>query len=226
MVMAFHGHGSDRHQYATDPRPECAGAHDVAARHDMIYVSPDYRGTTSWMGPAAEADTVQLVGELKKKFKVRRVYFVGGSMGGTAVLTFAALHPDLVDGVSSQNGMGNLLEYTYNGADIQVAIKDSFGGRKDETPEEYKKRNPAEYQKRSAELHPEKFTMPLAITVGGKDGMVPPESVLRLAQAVKKKNPQVLVIDRANGGHSTNYEDTVAALEFVIDAAENGGKRK
>lgn len=219
VLLAFHGHGSDRQQYVKAAQGECAGARDVAARHRMILVSPDYREPAGWMGAAAEADTVQLIGELKKTYKVRRFFLVGASMGGSAVLTFAALHPELVDGVSSQNGMANMLEYDAGGAEIQEAIKMAYGGRKDETPEQYKKRNRQEYEKRSAELHAEKFTMPLAITAGRKDGVVPPASVLRLGAAVKKKNNNVLVIERENGGHSTNFEDTVAALEFVINAA-------
>eukprot|EP01051_Picozoa_sp_SAG22_P026304 SAG22_NODE_8233_length_672_cov_1.359511_1_plen_100_part_01 len=61
LLLALHGHGSDRKQFATSNRGECAGARAVAARHGMVYVSPDYRPTTSWMGPAAEADDVQLL---------------------------------------------------------------------------------------------------------------------------------------------------------------------
>ena len=223
LLMAFHGHGSDRRQYATTARGEAKGARDVAAKHNMIFVSPDYRAPAGWMGTAAEADTVQLIGELKRQFKVRKVYIAGGSMGGASVLTFAALHPELVDGVSSQNGVANLLEYNVDlhyVVSIQTAIKDAFGGRKDETPEQYKKRCPEEYRKRSAEFHPEKFTMPLAVTLGGKDTLVPPQSVQRLAEAVKKHNANVLVLYRPNGGHETNYADTMAALEFVIAAAQ------
>ena len=164
LMMGLHGHGSDRHQFAQDDRGECEAARDVAGRHQMIFVSPDYRDKTSWMGPAAEADMVQLIKLLRDQYKIRNVFIVGASMGGTAVLTFAALHPDLVDGVCSINGSANLLEYTVNVADIQNAIKNSFGGRPNETPQEYKKRNPEEYKKRSAQYHPEQFTMPLAMT--------------------------------------------------------------
>ena len=223
VLIAFHGHGSDRRQYVTANRGEAKGARDVAAKHNMVFVSPDYRAPAGWMGIAAEADTIHVIGELKRKFTVRRVYLTGGSMGGAAVLTFTALHPDLVNGVSSQNGLANLLEYNVDldfVVRIQTAIKDAFGGAKDETPEQYKKRNPEEYRRRSAEFHPERFTMPLAITVGGKDTLVPPQSVLRLAEAVKKHNANVLVIDRNDAGHETNYADTVAALEFVIARAE------
>jgi pimeloyl-ACP methyl ester carboxylesterase len=176
------------------------------------------------MGPAAEADIVQLIGELRKQYKVGKVFLVGGSMGGTSVLTFTALHPDLVDGVYSQNGAANLLENEVPHASLQYAIKDSFGGGKDETPEQYKKRNPEEYKKRSAEFHPEKFTMPVAFMVGGKDDVVPPQSVRRLAVAVQKKNPNVQIIDRAEVGHDCSYEDCVASLEFVIQAVRKGSK--
>jgi pimeloyl-ACP methyl ester carboxylesterase len=224
LLMAFHGHGSDRRQYMTDSRGSLRGVRDVAAKCGLILVTPDYRATTSWMGPAAEADTVQLIGELRKQYKVGKVFLVGGSMGGASVLTFTVLHPDLVDGVISQNGTANLLEYDVNYVNIQYAIKDSFGGGKDETPEQYKKRNPEEYRKRSAEFHAEKFTMPVAFMVGGKDDIVPPQSVRRLAKAVQKKNPSVLVIDRPDVGHECSYEDSVASLEFVIQAVRKGPK--
>ena len=225
LLIGFHGHGSDRRQYATESRGECRGARDVAAKHDMIFISPDYRAPAGWMGIAGEADTLQILGILKRHYKVRKVFLVGGSMGGTAVLTFAALHPDLVDGVSSQNGLANLLEYgvdLHYVVSVQTAIKDAFGGRRDETPEQFKKRNPSAYESRSAEFHPEKFTMPLAVTVGDRDQLAPPQSVLRLARAVQKHNPNVLVIERPYGAHETNYDDTVAALEFVIQATQKG----
>jgi len=91
VLLAFHGHGSDRWQFIRDARGECKGARDVAARFGMIFVSPDYRAKTSWMGPLAEADTVQIIAELRQRHTIGRVFLVGGSMGGTAVLTFAAL---------------------------------------------------------------------------------------------------------------------------------------
>lgn len=216
LMIALHGHGSDRRQYVVESRGECKGARDVAAKYGMIYVSPDYRAPAGWMGPAAEADILQIIGDFKKRYKIHKVYLVGGSMGGTGVLTFAALHPDLIDGASSQNPMADLLSYEVNFAEIQTAIKLAFGGRKDETPAEYKKRNPDEYIKRSAAFHPEKFTMPIAITLGGKDKIVPSDSARRLAEDIKKHNPDVLLIDRPKAGHETSYEDTVAALEFVI----------
>jgi len=204
VAIALHGHGSDRWQYVKDGRGECRAARDVAGKHGMIFVSPDYRARTSWMGPKAEADVVQIIAELRKRHKVGKVFLVGGSMGGSAALTFAALHPDLIAGVSSQNGTANHLEYDK----FQDAIAASFGGTKVQIPEEYRKR--------SAEFHAQAFTMPVAITAGGKDTLVPAASVVRLAGALERLGRKVLLICREEGGHSTNYADTAAALEFVL----------
>lgn len=48
----------------------------------------------NFLDAAAEADLVQIIGELKKTYRVARIFLCGGSMGGTASLTFAALHPN------------------------------------------------------------------------------------------------------------------------------------
>ena len=62
LLVALHGHGSDRWQFIRDGRDECRGTREAAARHGAILVSPDYRAPTSWMGPKAEADLVQIDG--------------------------------------------------------------------------------------------------------------------------------------------------------------------
>ncbi len=212
LLIALHGHGSDRWQFATGDIEVARAARDVAMEHSMIYVSPDYRAKTSWMGPLAEADTVQMIEDLKNQFRIDKVLISGGSMGGSSCLTFAAMHPDLVDGVVSFNGTANHLEYEK----FQDAISESFGGSKSEIPSEYKKR--------SAEYWPDKLTMPISITLGGKDLTVPPDSVLRLTEVLKKLNPDILLIYREEGGHSTNYEDSKEAYEFVVERMNDGAR--
>lgn len=204
VLIALHGHGSDRWQFVRQPRDECRAARDIAAKNRLIFISPDYRAATSWMGPLAEADMAQIIAEVKQQFPVRRVIISGGSMGGTASLTFAVLHPESVDGVVSLNGTANLLEYE----NFQEAIRASFGGTKQEVPDEYKRR--------SAEYWPKQLTMPIACTTGGQDRSVPPDSVLRLLGVLKKLERDVLLIHREQGGHSTNYDDAMQAYEFVL----------
>jgi dipeptidyl aminopeptidase/acylaminoacyl peptidase len=210
LLIALHGHGADRRQYATDPRNECRGTRDVAAKHGLIFVSPDYRGA-SWMGPAAEADLVQLIAELKQKYRIRRVFVTGASMGGTAALIFTALHPQLVDGVASFNAIASMMEYQNPYAGIYPAIQKSYGGTAQQVPAEYRKRSPL--------FTPQKFTMPVAIVVSGKDTIVPPATTIQLAEAIQKINRHVLFLHRPETGHVTSYEDTVAALEFIIQHA-------
>lgn len=214
VVIALHGHGSDRRQFIYDARGECKGVRDVARKHGLIVVAPDYRAKTSWMGPQAEADVVQIVAELRRRHRIGRVFIAGGSMGGTSALIFAALHPELIAGVCSLNGTANMLEYER----FQDAVAASYGGGKAAVPDEYKKR--------SAELWPERFTMPVVVAVGGRDEVVPPASVLRLAAKLKQAGRPVLVIHRPEGGHSTSYEDTCAAMEFMLREADRATGKK
>ncbi len=204
VLIALHGHGSDRWQFVKDARAECRASRDVAIQHGMLFVSPDYRAKTSWMGPAAEADLVQIIERLKKECQVRHIYLCGGSMGGTGALTFAALHPELIQGVAAMNGTANLLEYQ----NFQDAIRASFGGDKQAIP--------AEYKKRSAEYWPERLTMPVGMSTGGRDLLVPPQSVQRLAGVLQQLNRPVLLLHREDGGHETSYADTRQILEFIL----------
>jgi pimeloyl-ACP methyl ester carboxylesterase len=214
VLIVLHGHGSDRWQYVKDGRGECRAARDFAATHGMIFISPDYRVSTSWMGPAAESDMVQLIALLKAKHRVRRIFLSGASMGGASVLIFAALHPDLIAGVASQNGTANMLEYDK----FQDAIASSYGGDKSGKLDEYRMRSP--------ELVPGKFAMPVAFAVGGRDSVVPPASVRRLTAALKRiEKRKVLLLDRKKGGHETSYKDTMKTLEFMLLAADRGENR-
>ncbi len=209
ILIALHGHGSDRWQFIRDPRDECKAARDCAARHRMVFVSPDYRAKTSWMGPAAEADMVQILRDLRKQYTVQKIILSGGSMGGTGALTFAALHPKQIDGVVSLNGTANLVEYDQ----FQEAIAASFGGTKSVRPQEFRKR--------SAELNAGQLTMPIACTTGGLDKLVPPQSVGRLVAQLQKQNRPAHLIHRPQGGHETNYADATEAFEWVLGRLAN-----
>lgn len=204
LLIALHGHGSDRWQFIKDAGDEGRATREAAASRGMLLVSPDYRAKTSWMGPNAESDMLQILDELKSRFKIRRVILSGASMGGSSTLTFAVMHPELLDGVVSMNGTANHLEYE----NFQDAIRDSFGGPKAKIPLEYKKR--------SAEYWPERLAMPIAITASGKDAVVPPMSVTRLAGVIKKLQPNVLFIYREQELHRTSYADAKTAFDYVL----------
>jgi pimeloyl-ACP methyl ester carboxylesterase len=211
VLIALHGHGSDRWQFIRDGRDECRAFRDMAAKHGLILVSPDYRAKTSWMGPAAEADLLQIIADTRKRHKTTRFLVGGGSMGGTSALIFAALHPEAVSGVCALNGTANMLEY----ARFQDAIAVSYGASKEATP--------AEYRKRSPELWPRRFLMPVSTTTGGKDQVVPPDSVLRLTSVLSSLGVPVLALHREAVGHSTPYKEAGEALEFTIVESRREG---
>jgi len=205
VLIALHGRGSDRWQYAKHPRDECRGARAIAARYGMIFISPDYRGLTAGMNAAAEADMVQIIAMIRREHSVGKVFLTGGSMGGMSVLAFAAHHGELIDGVASANGRADLL---FKEPDDPAAAPDALPRQLDTTGE------------LAPEFTPEKFTMPVAFTLGGRDTMVPPDSVRRLYASLRDRGKRdVLIIDRPEGGHATDFPDTVASLTFVIEAA-------
>ena len=207
VLIALHGHGSDRWQFADGKTPTGVAARNAAAERGMILILPDYRARTSWMGPKAEADVCQLIADIKEQYNVGKVILCGGSMGASSALTFAAIHPELIDGVAAMNGTANHLEYD----NFQDAITASFGGTKSEIP--------AEYKKRSAEYWPERLAMPVGITASGKDTSVPLQSVLRLAGILEKIGRPVLAIYREDMGHKSKPEDTQRVIDFVLDRA-------
>ena len=206
-IIALHGHGSDRWQFVKDARPECSATRNFALAHHMLFISPDYRASTSWMGPAAEADLLDVIAYMKRHWRVHRVFLCGGSMGGTSALAFSVRHPELLSGVAAMNGTANLVEYK----GFQDAIAASYGGTKEQVPDEYRGR--------SAEFFPQHLTMPVAMTAGGKDDIVPPESCQRLYEVLRQGNTPVSLIYRAEGLHATNYEDAMSALEFIFQNA-------
>lgn len=210
VLIALHGHGSDRWQFANDQRDECRAARDAASKYQMIFVSPDYRAKTSWMGPAATADMLQIIDDLHLQFRIENVIISGGSMGGTSALAFAAMHPQQIDGVVSLNGTANLLEYQ----GFSDAISASFGGTKAEKADVYRVR--------SAELFPERLTMPVSLTTGARDTIVPPDSVLRLAEKLRQQKSPLKLIHRPEGGHETSHADGMDAFGFVIKQARKG----
>jgi pimeloyl-ACP methyl ester carboxylesterase len=207
VLIALHGHGSDRWQFSSGTTSTGRAARNAAVQRSMILILPDYRAKTSWMGPAAEADVCQIIDEVRQEYNVGKVVICGGSMGASSALTFAALHPDLVAGVAAMNGTANHLEYER----FQPAITASFGGIKQDIPEEYKKR--------SAEYWPERLTMPIGVTVSGNDTVVPPDSVRRLIGILQLLKRPVLIIDRPDVGHTSRPEDAQEVLNFVLDRA-------
>ena len=60
--------------------------------------------------------------------------------------------------------------------------------------------------------------MPIGMAVSGKDTIVPPDSVRRLAKVLEIiGHPDVMLVYRPELGHETSYADARAVLEFILE---------
>ena len=87
LLILLHGHGSDRWQAVDDSVNEFRAGRDSANARKMLVVSPDYRARTSWMGPKADADLLQIIDELKGRFRIGKTILAGvhGRFFGTDI---------------------------------------------------------------------------------------------------------------------------------------------
>ena len=69
LLVALHGHGSDRWQYAKVERGSCIAARQFAAKtQDALRLPRLFAPKTSWMGPKAEADVLQIIKDVQDKY--------------------------------------------------------------------------------------------------------------------------------------------------------------
>ncbi len=215
LVVAFHGHGSHQQQFMT---PDIYGDAfgeliRLLQQRNIIYAAPEYRGN-SWMGPLAEADTRQMLAALREEFSPRRVLLLGGSMGGTSVLIYAALHPEGLDGVLSLCPATDLEEFYHqalNGPrpEPAQAIRTSYGGSPDETPREY--------HRRSSRRHAADLTMPLTLVHGEADMLVPVAHSRGLAKRLADFGAPVRYVEIPGGDHDAPVALTSTEFERLID---------
>lgn len=107
-VVVLHGHGSHGDQLLT--RPDLEGWGDFLEENDFSVISPNLRNN-AWMSVEAVSDLVQIIQQEKNLIKYDRLILASGSMGGTGNLIFAALHPELVDGVVALGASSDLERY-------------------------------------------------------------------------------------------------------------------
>lgn len=157
----------------------------LEGRHPLLSVN--MRGT-SYMSPAATADLTELLDHCRDKLGCGRFVLLGGSGGASSAMAYAVLHPEKVHGVVAM-GMCDILarlEFARksNQPVLQKLAKTVFaayGG----TPEE----RPDLYRARSVLAHADRLTMPIILTMGENDALIPVVETRKIAAAMKgKKN--------------------------------------
>ncbi len=209
LAIWLHGAASHQEQGMTAGIYEDAFGRLARAlqRRSAIYVCPEYRGG-SWMGPAAEEDLLQIIALCQKDSEPGKVLLIGGSMGGTSALIFAARHPRLVDGVIALCPATEVAEMFDS---FPEQFLQSYGGGPAERP--------TCYRERSARLHvAELATLPLVLVHGTADAVIPVEHSRKLIEALRERNAPVLYLEMEGGDHDAppNLVCWGDCLDFVL----------
>ena len=208
--LNLHGHGSAGDQLWV--RPDIRPNLDAAVRKGMTILSPNLRGN-AWMSPAAAADLAQIIASERQRRVWTKTLFVAGSMGGTSALAFAALRPDLVDGVVALGAATDVARYQAwclapdsppRTAAIRKAIAEAIEaayGSADKTPH-------------SASANAVRLAMPIVLVHGELDETIPVEEARDLAAKMKEKR-NFVYREIPGGNHDAPLEHWAEAVELL-----------
>ena len=165
-------------------------------RHSLLSVN--LRGT-SYMSPAATIDLTDLLGYCKDNLRCERFVLLGGSGGASSAMAYAVLHPEKVHGVVAMGMCDILTRLDFarksNNPVLQklaATVFAAYGG----TPEE----KPELYQARSVLAHTDRLTMPIILTMGEADPLIPVAEARKIVAAMRGKKTFVYH-EVPKGGH-------------------------
>lgn len=176
-----------------------------AGGHSLLSVN--LRGT-AYMSPAATADLTGLLGYCQDELGCQRFVLLGGSGGASSAMAYAVLHPDKIHGVVAL-GMCDILarlDFARRSdhpvlQKLATTVFAAYGG----TPEE----KPELYRARSVLAHTDRLTMPVILTMGENDQLIPVAETRKIVAAMKGKANFVY--------HEVPHGDHDAALWVDID---------
>ena len=199
-VVVIHGHGSNGDQLYTRPDIRKAWLGQLLA-HNVSILTPNLRDS-AWMSPNAAGDLHELLEYLRVEYGAQKFVFYSGSMGGTSNLIYAVLEPRDVDCLVALGAATDLSSY-YNWCrkqkvplldEIADVISSSYGGRPEELPQVY--------EAHSVVCNFEKLTMPIYISHGIDDEIIPISQVRRLNEKLSS-NKNYRYKEIAGGGHDS-----------------------
>jgi pimeloyl-ACP methyl ester carboxylesterase len=181
-------------------------------RRNAVYICPEYRGN-SWMGPAAEADVLDILSLLTKRFPGRRLILAGGSMGGTSALIFASRHPKAVDGVIA---LCPATDPALMFGVFPEHFVESYGGSPEKVPQEFSDR-------RSRNRVEALASLPMAIAHGSADAIIGVDHSRVLVSQLRERGALYHYTEIPEGDHDSPLQIPLAQLlDFVMSQdAEN-----
>lgn len=183
-VVFFHSFGGDALELYTSPLIHPLWI-DTIRNSGFGLVSFQTYGN-SWMSPFT-ADAVHLALDvIREKYQVKDFIFVGGSMGGSAVLTYCVRYPADVSAALAMCPVSDIktqYDGIQDGLEPGISIKkaiESFYGETEATQKDG-------FLLSSVQQNADKLVMPLVIAHGGADGLILVSQSDTLADLLKDK---------------------------------------
>lgn len=214
LVICLHGSKSHQDQGMTHTIYQNAFGHwaEVFNANRAIYICPEYRGN-SWMSAAAESDLVEIIQWAEQRYEPERILLMGGSMGGTSALIFAARWAELLDGVIALCPATDVREM-YPAFSEQLCA--AYGGTPTQLPEEY--------LSRSTRCSPGKLpALPIAIVHGSDDLVIPVHHSRELVALLQREaNTHIFYHEVEGGDHDAPIQYPLESLlRFVTGKADD-----
>ncbi len=192
----LHGHGSIGGSIS-QRAGRMPGGEGHGGRAGMILVSPGLQGETSWMGPKAEADVLQILDKLKADYRIGKTVLAEARWG----LPFdvdvcrqrtraACRRPGGDERHGQPPGAWRTSRRRFASRSAAARRKSPWNTQK----------NRMLNTCRAAQLDADRSTTEAKTNRA-------PDSVVRLAAVPKSLQPNVLLIHWPEGGYSTDYED-------------------
>lgn len=170
----------------------------IEAGHPLLSVN---LRETAYMSPAATYDFTELLEYAREQFGCRDYVLLGGSGGASSAIAYAVLHPEQLAGVVAM-GMCDLfarLKFATESdhpvlQELARVVHLAYGG----TPEEL----PEVYQARSVLAHAERLTMPVVLSMGEDDALLPVVETRKVAEALAH-HPNFVYVEIPRGNHDS-----------------------
>lgn len=155
----------------------------MAGGHPLLSVN--LRGT-AYMSPAATSDMSELLDYAGRTLGCTGFVLLGGSGGASSAMAYAVLHPERVGGVIAM-GMCDILarlDFARRSGnrllqELARTVFAAYGGPPEARPELY--------EARSVLAHADRLTMPVVLSMGERDSLIPVGETRKIAEALRGK---------------------------------------
>jgi len=184
-VVYFHSYGGSAAEIFTSPLIHPLWLEAVrAAGFGLVSFETD---GNSWMAPYVADGIHKALAVIRSEYDVKNFIFIGGSMGGSGVLTYSVRYPDDVFAALAMcpvSDMALFYEESLKNPDPNFFMKSWPVARHYGESELTQKAN---FERNSVQNNFEKLTMPLAISHGTADTLIPVSQSDKLAHLLKGK---------------------------------------